>query len=407
MSVNFYSNKRALLLFAIVTTLMVSPTAQGSEKDNSSSLVKTAGMVLGLGTAAYTTYKLYNASQEKKFASEYPQVSKLAKQAVRATTTLAQIGLAYLAVKKGESLDIYPEGTSKLFALGATAAVCSPYVMHNLTKSISSYENNSQFQPIYPKGKLKDIVYTKINEVDNLIEYAKNKKIRDEYSEKGLNPYKGVLLYGPPGSGKTLLARAIAAETGAPIFVVKPADIKSKWVNQSEENIKTLFAQAAKAAEDSETGIAFIFLDEVETIVPERTSSIHESHNSLTNAILQEMDGFEKRNNIVVICGTNNPKLIDPAFLRSGRMDVKIKIDLPTKEERKKYIALYLKKYQYKSQNKEDSYEKVIDYINSNIADKASPADINKIIQNAAKNAVHNHVKFGFEHIKQAVERNK
>jgi len=151
----------------------------------------------------------------------------------------------------------------------------------------------------------------------------------------GIKPGGGILLYGPPGTGKTLLARAVAGELGIPFFTITAADIFGKLVGDSEKNVRRLFREIRRHA------LSVVFIDELETIFPNRTSDVHETTRKVIAFMLQELDGVEASKNPILLMGaTNVPWMVDEAFLRPGRFDVKIFVGLPDCATREKIISL-------------------------------------------------------------------
>lgn len=156
----------------------------------------------------------------------------------------------------------------------------------------------------------------------------------------GIDVGGGMLLFGPPGTGKTMIAKAIATELEATIFVISPAQIMSKWVGEAEQNVKKLF-EAAKAEKKS-----VIFMDEVESLVPRRRSNDSTVMQRVVPQILQEIEGFDRRAGraLLFLGATNEPWSLDPAMLRPGRLDAKIYVPLPDPEARFKLFEIYLAK---------------------------------------------------------------
>ncbi|WP_407532157.1 AAA family ATPase [Elizabethkingia miricola] len=161
---------------------------------------------------------------------------------------------------------------------------------------------------------------------------------KERYAEYGLTIPNGMLLYGPPGCGKTFFAEKMAEEIGFNFYQIQPSDIQSKFVNASQENIKNLFDEAKKNAP------SIIFIDELDALVPSRdTSNISHMNTSAVNEFLAQMNNCGD-DGIFIIGATNRPNAIDPAILRSGRLDKHIYLPPPDFEARKLMFELYLKK---------------------------------------------------------------
>src|SRR5947207_2499127 len=156
----------------------------------------------------------------------------------------------------------------------------------------------------------------------------------------GIRGGGGVLLFGPPGTGKTMLAKATAGELDATFFLISPADVLSKWVGEAEQNIKKLF-DAAAAEERS-----IIFIDEIESLVPARRDEGSSVMQRVVPQILQGVEGFGKKSGraVLLMGATNVPWQLDPAMLRPGRFDEKVYIPLPDLPARRKMLDMYLSK---------------------------------------------------------------
>ena len=160
-----------------------------------------------------------------------------------------------------------------------------------------------------------------------LIEVALNKA--KSFSKIGARPIKGVLFTGEPGTGKTLLARIIAAQAGAAFFEISGPEVFSKWYGQSEELIRRLFEAAANEEK------AIIFFDEIDSVAAQRGDESHEASKRVVAQLLTLMDGFKPDTNVVIIAATNRPQDLDVALRRPGRFDWEIEFPLPDESDRK------------------------------------------------------------------------
>lgn len=217
------------------------------------------------------------------------------------------------------------------------------YQTHRKIKFNKEVKNNNGaligFSAIAGMEDLKSLV--KVDIIDAL-----NQK--EKYKRYGITIPNGMLLYGPPGCGKTFFAEKIAEEIGAKFYQLKPSDIQSKWVNASQENVKDLFNDARENAP------SIIFIDELDAIVPSRdTDNISHMNTSIVNEFLAQMNNCSE-DSIFIIGATNRPSAIDRAVLRSGRLDKHIYLPPPDLEARRKMFELYLSKR---------PIEKDIDYI--------------------------------------------
>merc|ERR1719410_472871 len=153
----------------------------------------------------------------------------------------------------------------------------------------------------------------------------------------GVKPPKGILLYGPPGSGKTLIARAVANETGAFFFLINGPEIMSKLAGESESNLRKAFEEAEKNSP------AIIFIDELDSIAPKREKTNGEVERRIVSQLLTLMDGLKQRAHVVVMAATNRPNSIDPALRRFGRFDREIDIGIPDQIGRMEILRIHTK----------------------------------------------------------------
>ena len=163
---------------------------------------------------------------------------------------------------------------------------------------------------------------------------------REELDRIGARAVKGILFTGPPGTGKTHLARIIAHQSEAEFFLVSGPSVVSKWLGDSEDTLRKIFDAAA----GSESGHAIIFFDEIDSIAERRTGESHEASKRLVAQLLTLMDGFdEKPGNIIVIASTNRVETLDPALTRPGRFDWEIEFEMPTVNDRYEILQVRAK----------------------------------------------------------------
>jgi transitional endoplasmic reticulum ATPase len=164
-------------------------------------------------------------------------------------------------------------------------------------------------------------------------------KTPEIFERLGIKPPKGILLYGPPGAGKTLLAKAVATESAANFITIKGPEVFSKWVGESEKAIREVFRKARMAAP------AVVFFDEIDSLVPRRGLGFSDSGVSerVISQLLTEMDGVVSLEDVVIVAATNRPDLVDPAVLRPGRFDRLIYVPEPDEKSKLQIFKIYTK----------------------------------------------------------------
>jgi cell division protease FtsH len=193
--------------------------------------------------------------------------------------------------------------------------------------------------PDSPKIGFKDVagVDEAVEELQEIKEFLENPK---KFQALGARIPKGVLLYGPPGTGKTLLARAVAGEAGVPFFSISGSDFVEMFVGVGASRVRDLFEQAKQASP------CIVFMDEIDAVGRHRGAGLgggHDEREQTLNQLLVEMDGFELKDNIILIAATNRPDILDPALLRPGRFDRQIVVDRPDRNGRRRILEVHSK----------------------------------------------------------------
>ncbi len=212
---------------------------------------------------------------------------------------------------------------------------------------------------------------------DSLVEIVEYLHNPDKYKEIGASMPKGVLLEGPPGTGKTMLAKAVAGESKVPFFAISGSEFVEMYVGMGAAKVRELFKLGKKYAP------CIIFIDEIDAIGQQRNSGLFSSNDErehTLNQLLTEMDGFDENSGVIVLAATNRPECLDPALTRPGRFDRRIPVELPDLKGREAILRVHAKKIKIA----ED-----IDYLKvARMASGASGAELANIINEAALRAV-------------------
>ncbi len=215
----------------------------------------------------------------------------------------------------------------------------------------------------------------------------------EEYHRYGVTIPNGMLLYGPPGCGKTFFAKHFAEEVGFNFMCITPATLKSRYVNATQENIAKMFKEA------EENAPTVIFIDEMNELVPNRDDgNVHEMSRSAVNEMLAQMDRTGEKG-IFIVGATNYPNMIDPAILRAGRLDKKYYIGVPDVEARKALFKLYLEKRPYDFGL---DYQQLADMTQDYVS-----ADIQLIVNDAARTALRQHCWITMDLLKSAISNTR
>lgn len=257
------------------------------------------------------------------------------------------------------------------------------YLSHQL-RSQGSFGSILQFNKsrakLVPKGQ-KKITFNDVagideakQEVKEVVEFLQSP---EKFRKMGARIPRGILLVGPPGVGKTLLAKAVAGEADAPFYSISGSDFVELFVGVGAARVRSLFAEAKKHKS------AIVFLDEIDAVGRTRGSGLgggHDEREQTLNQILVEMDGFDTQDNTIVFAATNRPDVLDPALLRPGRFDKHIVLDLPDVKGRLEILKVHAKKI------------KLAPQVNLEVIAKTTPgfsgADLESLINEAALSAV-------------------
>ena len=257
------------------------------------------------------------------------------KLGLQRTKAFFSIGLLILMISvllwQSRSL---PAGAHMGYALLLGAAVMACAVMSRREKQHAfAAAGMGTAESAIPSTRFCDVAANEeaMESLRDLVSFIKEP---EKYSRFGARIPRGVLLYGMPGTGKTLMARALAGEAGVPFFAVNGADFVEMYVGVGASRVRTLFRNARKA------GKAVIFFDEIDAIGKKRDNRSDEREQTL-NALLSEMSGFAEHDGIVVLAATNRVDTLDEALLRAGRFDRQIEVPLPTQEERLKILQVH------------------------------------------------------------------
>lgn len=206
-----------------------------------------------------------------------------------------------------------------------------------------------------------------------IVEYLHNP---EKYKEIGASMPKGILLVGPPGTGKTMLAKAVAGEANVPFFSISGSEFVEMFVGMGASKVRDLFSQAKEKAP------CIVFIDEIDAIGKKRDGQIggNDEREQTLNQLLTEMDGFEENTGVIILAATNRPESLDPALLRPGRFDRRVPVELPDLKGREDILRVHAKKI------------KIADNVDFNkiarMASGASGAELANIVNEAALRAV-------------------
>lgn len=346
---NFLKNFLAvfLVLLVVAGVLGLTRTSQDKKPEN----VDIAKLVqeINAGTVKKVTVQGDTLTAELKDANAKPQVVKK-EMGESFGDVMKNYGVSD-AARAGVAVEVKDESSWKFWAGNLLPAIIPLIIimvfLYFMTRSVQGGNNKAmgfgqsnpkQFDP-ENKGKktFADVAGAKEakQELEEIVDFLKDPK---KFSDVGAKIPKGVLLMGSPGTGKTLMARAVAGEAGVPFFHMSGSEFVEMFVGVGASRVRDLFAKAKKAAP------AIIFIDEIDAVGRRRGTGLgggHDEREQTLNQILVEMDGFEANIGIIIMAATNRPDVLDPALLRPGRFDRRVTIDMPDIKDREEILKIH------------------------------------------------------------------
>ena len=258
-----------------------------------------------------------------------------------------------------------------------------------MSKKLMSRASGGPDSMIFGMGKSNAKVYVKSSEgirfsdvagedeakenLSEIVDYLHNPK---KYKEIGASMPKGILLVGPPGTGKTMLAKAVAGESNVPFFSMSGSEFVEMFVGMGASKVRDLFKQAKEKAP------CIVFIDEIDAIGQKRDGRVggNDEREQTLNQLLTEMDGFETNNGVIILAATNRPESLDPALTRPGRFDRRVPVELPDLKGREEILKVHAKKVKL---------DESVDFSRiARMASGASGAELANIVNEAALRAV-------------------
>ena len=304
---------------------------------------------------------------DKRFLDTLKTPQNNASDSANVSTSVQIRELESLIKRLKEPMDAEPEAITNQDFLAAL-----PKIQPSSKREGFTTVPDTTWADIGALGSIREKLFTRV------VEPIRNPK---KYRRVGITAPTGVLLWGPPGCGKTLLAKAVANESKASFISIKGPELLNKYVGESERAVRQLFIRAQSSIP------CVIFFDELDALVPKRDDGLSESSARVVNTLLIELDGLSSRKGIYVIGATNRPDIIDPAMLRPGRLAKPLLVDLPAEDERVEILRTCVQ-----TRIKKSGFEMKLTFTDelANVARSCegfSGADLDEVLEEAGREA--------------------
>jgi len=349
---NFWNNVLSTVLLLIALTFLYSYVSENKNPPEEISVSQIAervrnGEVKSITVKGTELHVAYNDETRQVSLSKKENDAAVTETLTNLGVTTEQIGKVQIGVENESGFKYWIGNLAPfLFPL-----ILLGFIIWFFTRSVRGAGmqamsfGSSKARVIYPddasqKVTFKDVAGAKEakQELEEIVDFLKNPK---KFLDIGAQIPKGVMMMGAPGTGKTLLARAVAGEAGVPFFSISGSEFVEMFVGVGASRVRDLFQMAKKAAP------AIIFVDEIDAVGRVRGTGVgggNDEREQTLNQILVEMDGFEPNEKVVVMAATNRPDVLDPALLRPGRFDRRVTIDLPDRDDRKAILEVHARK---------------------------------------------------------------
>ncbi len=350
---NFWNNMLTTVMVLVLITITFSYITDNRVKPEEVSLTQIVSQVRNHEVKEIVV----RGSKLEVTYNDDSRAPGVAKRETDASITETLTNLGVTAEQLGEvNIDIKKE-TGFAFWLGNLLPFLFPLILLGviiwfLTRSVKGSGGMQAFtfgaskaRMIDPNDESKKITFKDVagakeakQELEEVVDFLKNPK---KFIEIGAEIPKGVMMMGAPGTGKTLLARAVAGEAGVPFYSISGSEFVEMFVGVGASRVRDLFSMAKKSAP------AIIFVDEIDAVGRVRGTGVgggNDEREQTLNQILVEMDGFEPNAKVIVVAATNRPDVLDPALLRPGRFDRRVTIDLPDRGDREAILAVHSRK---------------------------------------------------------------